>query len=73
MVNIFKKISNTLSFRKLKKNYDYNFFVEDQNNKFKLLGFNRKQALEKLSIIKKKYDFLDRKMSTEHETLLSSL
>ena len=46
MVNIFRKISNTLSFRKLKKNYDYNFFVEDQNNKFKLLGFNRKQALE---------------------------
>ena len=73
MVNIFRKISNTLSFRKLQKNYDYNFFVEDQNNKFKLLGFNRKQALEKLSIIKKKYDFLDRKMSTEHETLLSAL
>ena len=73
MVNIFRKILNTLSFRKLKKNYDYNFFVEDQNNKFKLLGFNRKQALEKLSIIKKKYDFLDRKMSTEHETLLSAL
>ena len=73
MVNIFRKISNILSFRKLKKNYDYNFFVEDQNNKFKLLGFNRKQALEKLSIIKKKYDFLDRKMSTEHETLLSAL
>ena len=73
MVNIFRKILNTLSFRKLKKNYDFNFFVEDQNNKFKLLGFNRKQALEKLSIIKKKYDFLDRKMSTEHETLLSAL
>ena len=73
MVNIFRKISNTLSFKRLKKNYDYNFFVEDQNNKFKLLGFNRKQALEKLSIIKKKYDFLDRKMSTEHETLLSAL
>ena len=54
MVNIFRKILNTLSFRKLKKNYDFNFFVEDQNNKFKLLGFNRKQALEKLSIIKKK-------------------
>ena len=73
MVNIFRKISNTLSFKRLKKNYDYNFFIEDQNNKFKLLGFNRKQALEKLSIIKKKYDFLDRKMSTEHETLLSAL
>ena len=73
MINIFRKISNTLSFRKLKKNYNYNFFVEDQNNKFKLLGFDRKQALEKLSKIKKKYDFLNRKMSTEHETLFSAL
>ena len=53
MVNILRKISNILSFQKLKRNYDYNFFVEDQNSKFKLLGLNRKQALEKLLLIKK--------------------
>ncbi len=73
MVNILRKIFNVLSFQKLKRNYDYNFFEEDQNNKFKLLGFNRKQALEKLSLIKKKHDLMDRKMSTEHETLFSAL
>ena len=47
--------------------------MEDQNSKFKLLGLNRKQALEKLSLIKKKHDLMDRKMSTEHETLFSAL
>ena len=73
MVNIFRKISNILSFQKLKRNYDYNFFVEDQNSKFKVLGLNRKQALEKLLLIKKKHDLTDRKMSTEHETLFSAL
>ena len=73
MVNILRKISNILSFQKLKRNYDYNFFVEDQNSKFKLLGLNRKQALEKLLLIKKKYNLTDRKMSTEHETLFSAL
>ena len=73
MVKILRKILNVLSFRKLKRNYDYNFFEGDQNNKFKLLGFNRNQALEKLSSIKKKYNFVDRKMSTEHETLFSAL
>ena len=73
MVNIFRKISNILSFQKLKRNYDYNFFVEDQNSKFKILGLNRKQALEKLLLIKKKHDLTDRKMSTEHETLFSAL
>ena len=73
MVNILRKISNILSFQKLKRNYDYNFFVEDQNSKFKLLGLNRKQALEKLLLIKKKHNLTDRKMSTEHETLFSAL
>ena len=62
MVNILRKISNALYFRKLKKNYDYNFFEKDQNDRFNILGFDRKQALEKLLSIKKKYDFLDRKM-----------
>ena len=73
MVNILRKILNVLSFQKLKRNYDYNFFENDQKNKFKLLGFNRKQALKKLSLIKKKHDLMDRKMSTEHETLFSAL
>ena len=48
MVNILRKISNALYFRKLKKNYDYNFFEKDQNDRFNILGFDRKQALEKL-------------------------
>ncbi len=73
MINILRKISNVLSFRKLKRNYDYKFFEEDQNDRFKRLGFDRKQALEKLSIVKKKYDLINRKMSSEHETLFSAL
>lgn len=68
----FKLISK-IKFYLKKKNYKKSFYENEQNQLFNDLGLNRDLGKKKLSEIKKKYNFLDRKMSSEHELLFSTL
>jgi predicted O-methyltransferase YrrM len=73
MYKIFSKILNSIRFRIKRKNYNKDFFVKDQNNRFKMLELDRETAILKLSKIKKKFEIFHRKMSSEHEILFSAL
>jgi predicted O-methyltransferase YrrM len=77
IINIFyfyklpKKIFSKINFYITKKNYDEKYFQGEQDKIFERLNLNRQDGLKKLKIIKK--DAKDSLMSSEHETLFSSL
>ena len=70
-----KKIIKKIKFYIAKKNYNENYFIEEQNRIFKNLDLNRQEGLKKLQDIKKDMNFENREnqMSSEHEVLFSSL
>jgi len=70
-----KKILNKLNYYFSYKNYNKNFFVEEQNEIFKYFGLNRQEGIKKLTLIKKELDFKLREseMSSEHEVIFSCL
>ncbi len=55
------------------KNYSAKTFEMEQNKKFVDLKLNRAEGKKKLDLIKNKYLFLNRGMSSEHELLFSSI
>jgi predicted O-methyltransferase YrrM len=55
------------------KNYDSSKYINEQNQLFEKLSFNREKALTKLDKIKKNYDFLVTPMSSEHQIIFSSI
>ena len=72
---IFKtdaKLSKVLNFY-YEKNYNNSKYVGEQNILFKKLNFDREKALIKLNKIKQNYDFLMTPMSSEHQTIFSSI
>ena len=70
---ILKKISNFYRFYNFKKNYVKETFENEQNQRFNRLGLNRQEAINKLIKIKEKNNFLDRRMSSEHEVLFAAI
>ena len=68
-----QKIFSKFEFAIKKRNYNKNFFENKQNKIFQKLNLDRELGLNKLKIIKDKYNFLQREMSSEHEVLFSSL
>ena len=70
---ILKKILNFYRFYNFKKNYVKETFEIEQNQKFNDLGSNREEAINKLIKIKKENNFLNRRMSSEHEVLFSAI
>ena len=67
------KIFNKIFFLYLKKNYEYETFERKQDKIFKDFALSRKDGLEKLEKIKKKYELFNRSMASEHENFFSSL
>ena len=65
---IIKKITDLFERNK----YRQDEFETTQNKTFNELNLDRVEAKKKLNIIKKKYIFLDREMSSEHELLFSA-
>jgi len=70
-----KKIIKKIRFYIAKKNYNEDYFTEEQNKIFKRLDLNRPEGLKKLKNIKKDMNFENREspMSSEHEVVFSSL
>ena len=70
-----KKIFNRLNYYFSYKNYNQNFFEEEQNKIFEHFGLNRQEGIKKLISTKKDLDFKlrDSEMSSEHEVIFSSL
>lgn len=80
IINILKKPHTipTKIFSRLKSfieklNYDEKIFIEKQNQKYAKFNLDREMGLKKLIKIKNKYKIPNRKMSSEHEVLFSSL
>ncbi len=67
------KILQKIIFFYKKKNYKFENFKIEQNNRFKLINLDRIEGKKKLDEIKKKYEFLNREMSSEHELLFSAI
>ena len=67
------KIISKVNFYFKKKNYQKNFFEDEQNKILKEINLDRKIGLSKLLEIHNKYKFIRREMSSEHELLFSSL
>ena len=67
-----KILSKVLNFY-YEKNYNNSKYVGEQNILFKKLNFDREKALIKLNKIKQNYDFLMTPMSSEHQTIFSSI
>ncbi len=68
-----KKIINTIRFNSLKKKYNLRTYEKNQNLKFEQLGLDREKGIFYLNQLKKKNPVLIRRMSSEHETLFSSI
>lgn len=68
-----KKIINTIRFNSLKKKYNLRTYENNQNLKFDQLGLDREKGILNLNQLKKKNPVLIRAMSSEHETLFSSI
>ena len=70
-----KKILNKLNYYFSYKNYNQNFFEEEQNKIFEHFGLNRQEGIKNLISIKKDLNFQSRNsgMSSEHEVIFSSL
>ena len=70
---IIKIINKSKFYYNLKK-YDQTIYENKQNNIFKELGLNRKKGIDNLKLHKKNLDlFKKHNMSSEHETILSSI
>lgn len=70
MINrIINKIKKLYNKNKL-KNFDFKLL---QEKNFIKLNLNRSEGLKKLDELKTKYTFLNRKMSSEHETIFSAI
>jgi predicted O-methyltransferase YrrM len=67
------KLVNFARFNKLKKNYNFKTYENDQNVKFNQLGLDREKGIFNLNQLKKQNLVLNRAMSSEHETLFSSI
>jgi len=67
------KILKKIIFLYKKNKYKAENFEAEQNKKFNDLNLNRIEGKKKLDEIKKKYKFLIRDMSSEHELLFSSI
>ncbi len=67
------KLLNKMIFLYKRKIYDKKVFENKQDVIFQKLGLNRDNGLTKLETVKKKYPFLRREMSSEHEVAFSSL
>ena len=67
------KILRKIIFLYKKSKYKAENFETEQNKKFNDLNLNRIESKKKLDEIKKKYKFLIRDMSSEHELLFSSI
>ena len=70
-----KNILNKLNYYFNSKKYNQDIFEKEQNDIFKHIGLNRKEGLKKLTLLKRDLDFQSRdsRMSSEHETIFSSL
>ena len=66
---IFSKVLNFY----YENSYKSSKYIDEQNQFFKKLNFDREKALIKLDDIKKKYNFLATPMSSEHQTIFSSI
>ena len=67
------KILRKIIFLYKKRKYEADVFETKQNKKFEDLNLNRTKGKKKIDEIKNKYKFLNRKMSSEHELLFSSI
>ena len=68
-----RKIINFIRFNKLKKNYNFKIYENDQNEKFNHLGLDREKGIFNLNQLKKQNLVLNRDMSSEHDILFSSI
>ena len=68
-IKIIKKI--IFLYKKIK--YNPEIFKSEQNKKFSEFNLNRVEGEKKLELVREKYKFLEREMSSEHEVLFSSL
>ena len=68
-----EKIINTIRFNSLRKKYNLRTYENDQNLKFDQLGLDREKGIFNLNQLKKQNPVLIRAMSSEHETLFSSI
>ena len=67
------KIINAIRLNKFKKKYNVRIYEDDQNIKFDKLNLNREKGIFKLNELKQQNSVLNRAMSSEHETLFSSI
>ena len=70
---ICNKLKNFYFFLRYTINYNAEHFLNIQENNFIKFDLNRKEGLEKLDVIKKKYSFIENPMSSEHQVIFSSL
>jgi predicted O-methyltransferase YrrM len=68
-----EKIINIIKFNSLRKKYNLKTYENDQNLKFNQLGLDREKGIFNLNQLKKQNPVLIRAMSSEHETLFSSI
>ena len=68
-----EKIINTIRFNSLRKKYNLRTYENDQNLKFDQLGLDREKGIFNLNQLKKQNPVLIRAMSSEHESLFSSI
>ena len=66
---IFFLIKNYFLF----KNYDENRYILEQEMLYSTIGLNREEGIKKLSQLQNKYPFIIKEMSSEHQTLFSSI
>jgi len=69
----FYKLQNLYFYIKYTKNYNHSFYQNDQNLRFKKLNLSRKKGLEKIEKLKKKYQFYNSPMSSEHQIFFASI
>ena len=72
-MNIIAKIFIRLQNFCLKRIYIQKKYEDEQEQIFSNLGLDRKEGLTKLNNLKEKYSFIDKPMSSEHQTLFASL
>ncbi len=80
LINLIKpykipsKIIRKIKFLINKRRYNQNEYEKKQNNLFESIGLDRNLGIEKLILIKKKFNLnVKRSMSSEHEILFSSI
>jgi len=73
---ILLKISEKINFYLKYKKYDQIYFEKEQNDIFNSLGLDRDEGIKNLNLVKNKLEKIsnvNRKMSSEHEIIFSSL